>query len=398
MNQDSHWLNLKRLRLYSHTAALVFLILAIGVVFHSSIVDSKGFPLVFDFGVFWGAAHLALLGHPAAAYQVAKLQAVVQSIIPIVKEGSYGWFYQPNFFLIIAPLALLPYLWAYLVFMVLTLGTYVFVIQRIIPNRDALWCLVGFSGAWLNLLLGQNAFLTAALAGAALLLLGQRPLLSGALIGLLSIKPQLAVLFPVALIAIGAWRTLFIAVLVSFSFMLVATGILGTDTLTGWWQSLGLAKAFLEAGGTAYWMKMPTDFAFLHLLGAPLAFSYLWHALVATVTIGIVWKIWRTCPDHPVRNAALITGTFLVSPYLFEYDLAWLALPIAWLAKVGLKEGWLRWEREILVLAWLLPVIMMFMARVLPIQIGPWVSLALLMVILRRARKVSLRGTIDGPE
>jgi hypothetical protein len=392
IHQDSHWLGLKRLRLYSRTAALVFSILAIGLVFHSNIVDPNGFPLVFDFGVFWGAAHLALSGHPADAYQIAHLQSVVKMIIPIVTEGSYGWFYPPNFFLIISPLALLPYLYAYLVFMVLTLAAYVLVVQRVIPGRDALWCLAGFSGAWVNLLLGQNAFLTAALAGAALMQLGQRPVLAGVLIGFLSIKPQLALLFPVVLVAMGAWRTFLVAAVVGLSTMLAATTILGIDVLTSWWESLGLAKVFLEVGGTGYWMKMPTVFAFLRILGAPIAVSYWGHAFIAAGAIGAVWKIWRSCTDVALRNAALMTGTFLVSPYLFEYDLAWLALPIAWMAKIGLTQGWLRWEREILILSWLLPLTMMVLARTLPIQIGPWVLMALLAMILRRARVTTASG------
>jgi len=399
VSQDSHWLDLNRLRLYSRTATVALLILALGLMFHSNIIDPNGFPLVFDFGVFWGAAHLALQGHPADAYQVFHLQAVVQTIIPVVREGSYGWFYPPTFFFFVMPLALLPYLWAYLVFMVLTLLAYVLVVQRIIPGRDAMWCLAGFSGIWLNLLLGQNAFLTGVLAGAVLLLLEKRPVLSGVCLGLLSIKPQLGLLFPVALIAVGAWRTLITAVFVALALMLTAARTFGVDTLTSWWGSLGLAKAFLENGGTTYWMKMPTVFAFLHLLGAPLALSYLGHALVAAGTVGGIWKIWRNCTDSSLRNAALITGTFLVSPYLFEYDLAWLALPIAWMTKIGLEHGWMRWEREILVLAWLLPFLMLIMAKVAaPIQIGPWVSLTFLVVILRRAQAASIQGKIDDSE
>ena len=390
--QDNHWLGLKRLRLYSRTAALVFSILAIGLVFHSNIVDPNGFPLVFDFGVFWGAAYLALSGHPADAYQSSHLQSAVKTIIPIVTEGSYGWFYPPNFFLFISPLALVPYLYAYLVFMLLTLAVYVIVVQRIFPGRDALWCLAGFSGVWVNLLLGQNAFLTAALAGAALMQLGRRPVLSGVLIGFLSIKPQLALLFPVVLVALGAWRTFLVAAVVGLSTMLAATTILGVDVLTSWWENLGLAKVFLEIGGTGYWMKMPTMFAFLRILGAPVGMAYAGHGLIAVGVVIAVWWVWKNCTEDALRNAALTTGSLLVSPYLFEYDLAWLALPIAWMAKTGLSRGWLSWEREILILCWLLPFLMMVLARLMPIQVAPWVLLALLGLILRRARIFQAEG------
>jgi len=63
--------------------------------------------------------------------------------------------------------------------------------------------------------------LTAALAGAALLSLERRPILAGVFIGLLAIKPHLALLFPVALIAIGAWRTLLAAAVTGTTFIFV---------------------------------------------------------------------------------------------------------------------------------------------------------------------------------
>jgi hypothetical protein len=240
--------------------------------------------------------------------------------------------------------------------------------------------------------LGQNAFLTAALAGAALMQLDRRPMLSGVLIGFLSIKPQLALLFPVILVALGAWRTLLVAAVVSLSTMLAATTILGVNVLRSWWESLGLAKVFLEVGGTGYWMKMPTVFAFLRILGAPVAMAYAGHGLIAAgVVIAVCW-IWKNCTEDALRNAALTAGSLLVSPYLFEYDLAWLALPIAWMVKTGLTSGWLPWEREVLILCWLLPFLMMVLARVMPIQVGPWVLLALLGLILRRAGMLQAEG------
>ena len=87
-----------------------------------------------------------------------------------------------------------------------------------------------------------------------------------------------------------------------------------------------------------------------------------------------------------------MTATFLVSPYLFDYDLAWLAFPIAWLALGGLRDGWLRGDREVLVAAWLLPLLMLPIVKAVPIQIGPWVLGALLLVIMRRAARNQRRA------
>ncbi|NDU92097.1 MAG: DUF2029 domain-containing protein [Ferrovum sp.] len=384
INDDRDWLDLKRLKLYSRTAALVFLILAIGLLFHSNVVDPKGFSLGFDFSVFWSASQLALLGHPADAYQLPRLHSIIQTIHPEVNEGSYGWFYPPNYFLIIAPLAYFSYYTAYLLFISLTLAAYGFVVKRVYNNHETLWCLAGFSGLWDNLVTGQNGFLTAAIAGTALLILEKRPVLAGMLIGMLSIKPQLALLFPVALIAIQAWKTLLIAILTGIFSMAASTAVLGLPTFEAWLQSAGLAKALLETGGTHFWTRMPTIFSFLHLLGVPVQWAYLAHFSVAAGIAFLVWKIWKRCSEAELRNAALITGSLLISPYVLIYDLTWLALPIAWMARIGVERGWLRLEREILILAWLLPLCMLSLSHLIPIQMGPWVLLFMLALISRR--------------
>jgi len=75
----------------------------------------------------------------------------------------------------------------------------------------------------------------------------------------------------------------------------------------------------------------------------------------------------------------------LVSPYLFDYDLAWLALPLAWSVRHGLEHGWRRGEREALTLAWLLPIVFQGLAAVTHVGIGPLAIGALFVVILRQA-------------
>ena len=78
-----------------------------------------------------------------------------------------------------------------------------------------------------------------------------------------------------------------------------------------------------------------------------------------------------------------MTATLLVSPYLMEYDLAWLGFPIAWVVQTGLQSGWMRAEREVLLAAWLLPLFTVVLAWLLRIQMGPWVIAALLWVVMR---------------
>src|SRR5207244_11228411 len=60
--------------------------------------------------------------------------------------------------------------------------------------------------AFINALVGQNGFLTAALIGGTLYLIPIRPVLAGICLGLLTYKPQYGLLFPIVLIAAGHWR------------------------------------------------------------------------------------------------------------------------------------------------------------------------------------------------
>ena len=79
---------------------------------------------------------------------------------------------------------------------------------------DPLWLLLAlsFPAVFVNLGHGHNGLLTAALFGAALVVLDRRPLLAGLLFGLLAYKPQFGVLIPLVLIATWRWRTVAAAV------------------------------------------------------------------------------------------------------------------------------------------------------------------------------------------
>lgn len=393
MGRNEHWLNRERFVSYPRIVLATYIIVAIAwILLSKNLVDLKGKPLGYDFITFWAASHVALAGHAEDAYNILSLFKSEQIAVP-TSESVFVWYYPPTFYLVILPLALLSYLTAYWAFILSTLSCYLLVLRRIVVDSKAKWCLAAFPGLWMNVFHGQNGFLTAALAGAALLCLKRRPILAGVLIGLLAIKPHLALLFPVALIAIGAWRTLIAAALTAFAFVALGTAVLGTATLKACLASLGYARLFLESG-TLPWPKMPTVFAFVRLLGMPVTGAYVMHGVVAAGAVLAVWYVWRRCQNWELRGATLFAATFLCSPYVFDYDLAWLAFPIAWLALTGLRDGWLRGEREILVAAWLLPLAMDPIATGTHVQVAPFVLIALLGITLRRAARSSTQATM----
>jgi len=261
---------------------------------------------------------------------------------------------------------------------------YVAVFRRVIRAPQALLCLLGFGPLWNNLMAGQTGFLTASLAAGALLCLKARPVSAGVLIGLLAIKPHLAVLFPLCLIAVGAWRAFFAAAATVTAFVLISLAVLGGDTLAAFLHGLSEAQQWLAAYKSPL-LKMPSVFNALRILDAPLALAYILHGAAALCAAWVVWRIWRGCADARLRNAALMTGSFFISPYIFDYDLVWLAFPVAWLVLYCQEHGWRRFEREILLLCWADTLFIAVLAKHLWFHTAPIALGVLLWLIYRHA-------------
>ncbi len=389
----SHWLNRERLVLYP--AAFLVLYLAFAaflLVKYPSGTDGKGNALMPDFIAYWGASHVALSGHPVEAYDFASIARAEHVAMPELK-GQARWLYPPTFLLVVLPLALLPYFYAYLIFAGATLAAYAAVLRRVCVSvgLDAAagwWPMLAFPAVFINVYKGQNGLLTTALMGGALLLLQSRPAWAGLLIGLLTIKPHLGLLLPLALLCGRHWRALGSAVLTAVAFMAISLAVLGTDTLGAFFSSLGEFAPW-AVGDLPLQRENPTFFVFFHLLGLSTATSLCLHAAVAAAVAWAVARIWQRPTPLALRASALTAGTMLISPYLVEYDLAWLALSIAWFCGYASRHGWRKGERELLALAWLLPGATFLIHRVLPWELDPLVPLLLFLMIWRRTRELA---------
>jgi hypothetical protein len=98
----------------------------------------------------------------------------------------------------------------------------------------------------------------------------------------------------------------------------------------------------------------------------------------------VVWLVWSRTQRIELRGSALMVATFAGSPFCYDYDLAWLAFPIAWLVRCGLTDGWRRLEREALLLSWLAPLLIAPLAMAASIPLGPPVIAMLLWLTISR--------------
>ncbi len=386
------WLTGRRLAVYSQIIVAIYLLVYAyvdlkGALQGQGLLDIMGKPLGTDFLGFWTASSLARAGEPAAAYNLAKMQALEQTVIG-APLSPIPWLYPPTFLLLMLPLSSLPYIPALITWLALTLAVYLWVIWRIAPHPVAIWLSLAFPGTFQNFIHSQNGFLSAALLGGGLLLVDRRPFLGGLLLGLLSYKPHLAALIPVALIAGRRWKALAGAGASACGLALASLLVLGVATWEAFWENLPLAGKMIEMGA-APWPKMPTVFmgALLAGVGFPVAYV-LQGVVILGVIVAVAW-VWARGATLTWRAAALTLGILLATPYAFEYDLAILALPLAWLGWEGYTNGWLPGEQNLLLLGWLTPLVAPILAEMTRLQVGPLALMALLFLALRRASRVA---------
>ena len=339
-------------------------------------LDPAGKPLGADFINFYAASDFALHGRLAEAYDIGRMEAAEQAIVPAAAGQVVPWQYPPTFALMILPLALLPYGVAFVVFMIVTAGLYLWLIHAILPDRRAVLAALAFTAVLVNALGGQNGFLSAALLGGGLILLEARPIAAGALLGLLIYKPHLGLLVPFVLAAGGYWRAIGAAALTAMLFALTAWLAFGAESWQAFWHLLPTTGDYLRSG-VLPWDKMVSLFAAARLLGASVTVAAALHAIVAVGVASVCVLAWWRGGSLELNTALAVSGTTLVVPALYDYDLVVLAVPMTILVANGIRSGWVPGVRTILVIAWLAPMIGSSLARYAHLPLMPIVLLAL---------------------
>ncbi|MBR8303899.1 DUF2029 domain-containing protein [Burkholderia dolosa] len=389
----AQWLTAERIIPYSCIMLLLFVALTIvwAVVtdgFTSSVTARPGT----DFSVFWTASHLVLQGHAATAYDPSSFaQAEFAHFGAYLHHRPLPWLYPPTMLLFVAPVALVPFLPAYVLFFAGSFLCYAYAVPRLsglhahLPApRAAALVVIAYSAVLMSALFGQNSILTAGIAALALHLLERRPIVAGVLIGLLAIKPQLAAVFPFVLFATRAWRTFAAAAISATLFAAAGIALTGPDALHGLSHALSTVRDqhFMLP---SYWLASPTPFAALRLAGVPLGAALAAQFAIALLALASAIAVWCRTRDMRLRGAVLAIATLLTTPYLWSYELTWLGIAIFCLIAYGLDEGWLPGDQPVIVLAWLLPIFEMLNRLMKLPQIGPIVLLGVLFVVVRRA-------------
>ena len=393
--RDAPWLSEVRCSAYARTFfAVTVLSVIVWVALSSHGIDRFGRPLGLDFPSFWAASRLALRGEPASVYDPMIHAAAERGIFSGRGYGYATFFYPPTYLLVCLPLALLPYLVALIAWQIVTGFAWLRVVQAVLGRRVVV-PILAFPAVLMNLGHGQNGFLTAALFGAGALALRRRSVLAGVCFGCLTIKPQLAVLLPILLLLRRDWRALGAATATALGLAAASLALFGTATWQAFLRAVPLARLTFEQGFVPPGNVLST-FAAVRVLGGGLVAAYAAQAVVVLGVCGaLVWAR-RRQPDVVALAMLTACGTLLATPFAMDSDMALLALPLAWLFRLGRRDGFLPWEKLGMAAGFALPMVARKLAFNAHVPIAPEVLTAVFALLLRRLAPSKRAAWQDG--
>jgi hypothetical protein len=337
-----------------------------------------------DFVLLWSASKLALDQEPGQVYRVPKLREA--QALGEDKAQLLPWLYPPSFLLLVLPLGLLPYLVALASWLGATLWGALAVLRRIAPDPLTQKLALAFPGNALNFFYSQGIFLLIVLMGGGLLAVDSYPLWGGLLLGLaISYKPHLGFLVVLAFWGGRRWKALGAVLATVGGLAALSALVFGGDIWVQFLKTGPLARQIVETVAEL-WPRMSTPFAAVRLWGGGLPAAWLIQGLATGVVALIVFRVWRQEAPLALRASTLVVGALLATPYAFEYDLALLSLPLAWMGWEGQVNGWRSWEKYWLPVVWLTPFLTTLLAKKLGWPVEPLVLAVFLFLVVRRAR------------
>jgi len=359
-----------------------------------------------DFVSFWTAGKLALAGHAADAYREEPHYAMQLAL-----HGDNGWgyvafFYPPFFLLLCAVFALLSYLPALCLWLGSTCLCYAAALRGLMPKDlrggEPIWMLfLGYPAVMVNAGFGQNGFLSAGLLGGAAMWLDRRPELAGLCFGCLAYKPQLGIVVPLALAVAGRWRCFAVAAATVLALAAAATLAFGADIWPAFLAGMTEARHhWMERPNPLYLKYWITVYGAVRLHGGPLVLAYAAQAATSVTAAALLaWALLRRPPgarSGRAEVAAIAACVPFCSPFMLEYDLLILAVPMAWLLGEALRDGFRRGEIAALIAAYLAPALFKVTAFDNALKLSVIAAAALLFaVVLRRCATPNAAAAAD---
>jgi hypothetical protein len=307
-----------------------------------------------DFVSTWMGARSALADGPAKWFDFDAYNAALRAVFGATSV-HYNWSYPPHLLLLTWPLGLLSYLPAYVVWSVAGLALFLMVATD--DGRRGAWLpLLALSPAVaMNAVTGQIGFLTASLLIGGWKELDRRPVIAGICFGLLTVKPQLGILLPLMLMLTRRWTTILAALATVMATALVAAWLYGWNVWTEYFQVAMpfQRRVLVEGGGVSFWM-IPTPFINVRLAQWPIEWAWAAQALVSMLAVAAVCWTFARRREAVLSTAVFVAASFLVTPYVFSYDLVALGWVIMLVRERSDNKSF---DHGLAIAVWMLPMI-----------------------------------------
>ncbi|MEI9403296.1 glycosyltransferase family 87 protein [Mesorhizobium argentiipisi] len=338
-----------------------------------------------DFANYWLASRLLLSG------KVQDLFAPWSVYFGHLREtfGSgypwHNWSYPPHFLFLIWPLGLFGYETALLLFLTTTGVAFLIAYRAFIGERSLVAWVAAMPFMALNFWAAQNGYLCAALALGALALREKRPIVAGILLGLLTIKPQLGLLFPFLLVAERRWSVIACGIMTALLLVMASTAVFGLESWRGYIQNVvPYQNAVMGQLRGLFLAMMPSVYGALRNWDFGPALALMLHLTVALPAALVVIMAFFRVKDARHRDILLLVGTFIITPYALTYDLGLLAGALGLMVSRNPSSPESGARLSIITFAMLLPLAMIHFG-LLKIPLATAVLFALFFVALRDA-------------
>lgn len=286
-----------------------------------------------DWMVFYTAARAYFDGNLSLIFDGEALTAALNQrfagwlVLPI---HLHPWVYPPSFLVLFAPFGMLPPLLSLVVFLVSGFIALLAAASLYVGRGQGRW-IVAFSLVFcpavpFNVMTGQNAFFTSALLVGGFGLLTRYPVLGGTLLGILTFKPQLWLMVPVALVAARQWRALAGAGASALAVALFSLALFGPEIWRVWFGLMSGGDAAYRAWVTSGRLNGISVFACVSWLGASPGVANLAQWAAIGVAAAFVYRAYRQPRPGALELAVLLAATMLAAPHVSTSDAVLLAL------------------------------------------------------------------------
>ena len=332
----------ERLRLLSWAAVILFV--AYGAVYvtgldfaHAIPRDGKLHVVGRDFLNFWMYGRAAGEPNPGRYYDLGTYFAATDAITGPGYPQQL-WSYPPTLMLLAAPFGLMAYLPALALWTAIGVAAFILGLRLWTKDSRYLVPLLLSPAAIFGLVSGQMALVATAAMLAVLRWRETRPLVAGVILGLLTIKPQLGLFFPILLLATRSWKVIGAATVTAISLAALTALAWGSDVWLAY-LTHGIANQtqILTDSENLSELHMATLFINARSAGLSIGAAGAVQAVVSLLAMVLVWITFSRRPpaDDRRANAIFLACAAFGTPYMMSYDTLPLVVAMVLLMPTG---------------------------------------------------------------